>query len=168
MDIKQVIKHHLAFFMIVFIDYLIFVFPAFVFGFYLLLNPQLIDLLKEGVKNNLIACFIAMYASFEFWHIEQKKVFPKLRRLMSIKYATLLDNYKLPFILKIIIHLCMIFCTMAILSKILFAAKCIVINGIINSEILILSIMSTLVCAILYYFGYWLPPLIGYLKKPHK
>lgn len=166
---KQTIKHHLAFFMLVFIDNLIFIFPVCIFLCYLLNNPQIGDVLKEVAKNNLIACFIGMYvfmtAYFEFWYFEEKKVFPKLRRHMSIKNAIQLEKYKLPFILKVIIKLCMIFCIIATLSKLLFAVNFIYKDGIITSEMLIWSIIFTLACTIMNYIWYWLPPLIGYLIR---
>lgn len=164
---KQIIKLHLAFIMLIFIDFLIFISPICILFCYLWYNLQQISTLKECIDTHPI---IIVLSSGVFcicitviFKLEPKIVLPKLRRLMAIKHTIQFEKYKLPLILRLILMVLSYCCIGLVISCFIFTTQLLIdgINAI--SVILVTIIMSTLCCTLAYYIGNWMLPFIEYL-----
>lgn len=161
---KQIIKLHLAFIKLVFIDFLIFFFPTFLFICFLCYNPQQIDVLKGCTKivYFILSCAFCIGIKLVYeW--EQKNIFPKLRRLMSIKHTIQFEKYKLPFYLRLILMIPIYYCVIYIVCYFIFITQSLIRDVTPIGVVLITTIMTTLCCTITYYIGNWILPFIEYL-----
>lgn len=164
---KQIIKLHLAFIMLIFIDFLIFISPICILFCYLWYNQQQISTLKEYADTHpiIIALSSGVFCIYimVIFNLEPKIVLPKLRRLMAIKHTIQIEKYKLPLILRLILMV-LSYCCIGLVIIYSILTTQLLINGInaIN-VVLVTTIMFTLCCTLAYYIGNWMIPFIEYL-----
>lgn len=164
---KQIIKLHLAFIILMFIDFLIYISPICILFCYLWYNPQQISTLKEYADTHpiIIALSSGVFCIYitVICKLEPKIVLPKLRRLMAIKHTIQFDKYKLPFIIRLILMV-LIYCCIALVMSYFILTTQLLIAGInAIGVVLVITIMSTLCCTMMYYIGNWMLPFVEYL-----